>query len=552
MNTIKNTSKVDLAPENGLAGLKHWRQDALAGLIVALVSIPLSLGIAMASGAPPICGLTSEIIAGLIFPLIGGAYVTISGPAAGLAPILYSSITALGHGDMALGYKLVLPVIMFAGLVQLVLTYFKAAKFSYLIPRAAVQGMLTSIGLLIFSKEIPHFVGHQYKSHQLLGVLAETPAHLRELNPSVFITASVCLTLLFMLPKIKLKWMRYFPAHLVVVVAGIVLAGLFHLSGAHLVDIPMNPLQQGIVLPDFTTLFSQPHIIPTIIISVLALTFVDGTESLATIHAVDQIDPFRRRSNPHRTLFAMGVSNICSGFIGGLTIIPGIMKSSTNIFAGGRTAWANMYNAIFITIFLVLGHDLIRLIPIAALSAVLVHIAFKLAGPHQWKKMYDLGPEQFLVFCTTIAVTVTSDLLAGIASGIAAKIFVLLFYYMKAGYANGENVSILGCFKKLFTSPLGRVETGDEYVDIYFSGPLTCFNNLSVRAVLQEAAPHGRKVRIHLLPEAGLVDHSSTMYLKQFVDDAADRGLDVTVNGLKTFSTSSRHADAFRYRARFS
>jgi len=83
------------APQNGLQGLKHWRHDMLAGLVVALVSVPLSLGIALSSGAPPICGLTSEIVAGLIFPLLGGAYVTISGPAAGLAPVLYASILTL-------------------------------------------------------------------------------------------------------------------------------------------------------------------------------------------------------------------------------------------------------------------------------------------------------------------------------------------------------------------------------------------------------------------------------------------------------------------------
>src|SRR5581483_3681581 len=103
----------DDKPQNGLAGLKHWRSDMIAGLIVALVSVPLSLGIALASGAPPICGIWSEIIAGLIFPLLGGAYVTISGPAAGLAPVLYSSIATLGNGNMETGYKLILPVIMF-------------------------------------------------------------------------------------------------------------------------------------------------------------------------------------------------------------------------------------------------------------------------------------------------------------------------------------------------------------------------------------------------------------------------------------------------------
>src|SRR5271166_3687624 len=86
-------------PQNGIAGLKHWRHDITAGLVVSLVSLPFSLGIAVASGAPPVCGLISAIIAGLVLPFLGGSYVTISGPAAGLAPALFAAMMLLGRGD---------------------------------------------------------------------------------------------------------------------------------------------------------------------------------------------------------------------------------------------------------------------------------------------------------------------------------------------------------------------------------------------------------------------------------------------------------------------
>ena len=90
-------------PRNGLAGLRHWKQDLLAGLLVSLISLPLSLGIALASGAPPIAGLVSAIIAGLLMPFLGGSFVTICGPAAGLAPALFAAMLALGHGDREVG-----------------------------------------------------------------------------------------------------------------------------------------------------------------------------------------------------------------------------------------------------------------------------------------------------------------------------------------------------------------------------------------------------------------------------------------------------------------
>src|SRR3954467_12157166 len=173
-------------PQNGLAGLKHWRHDMLAGLVVSLISVPFSLGIAVASGAPPICGLISAIIAGLVLPFLGGSYVTISGPAAGLAPALLAAMTLLGRGDLAIGYPLLLVAICLTGLVQIVLAKFHAARFSALFPSSVVEGMLASIGLLIIAKQMPLLTGHPFHSHEFWGMVAETPLQLMHMEPQVF------------------------------------------------------------------------------------------------------------------------------------------------------------------------------------------------------------------------------------------------------------------------------------------------------------------------------------------------------------------------------
>lgn len=117
-------------PRNGIKGLKHWRFDLMAGLQVALVSLPLSIGIAVASGAPPVTGIISSIIAGLVFPFLGGAYVTISGPAAGLAPALFAGMLALGGGDLAAGYSLLLVAIFLTGVAQIVMAQMKMGRFA--------------------------------------------------------------------------------------------------------------------------------------------------------------------------------------------------------------------------------------------------------------------------------------------------------------------------------------------------------------------------------------------------------------------------------------
>ncbi|HEY9784143.1 MAG TPA: SulP family inorganic anion transporter, partial [Candidatus Obscuribacterales bacterium] len=279
------TAQANEAPENGIKGLKHWRQDMLAGLVVALVSVPLSLGIALASGAPAVCGLTSEIIAGLVFPFLGGAYVTVSGPAAGLAPVLFAAITALGEGDMQKGYHLVVGVIMLVGIVQIVLTKLNAARFCQVLPLSAVHGMLAAIGFLIIGKQIPNLIGHQYKAHEFFAVLAATPGELAHMTPSVFFISCLCLTLLFVLTKFKRGFLGAVPPQLIVVLIGLSLGQLFHLDEKYLVKVPSNPFAYGFVFPDLGALFADPKLIPTVILMVVALTLVDGTESLATMQA---------------------------------------------------------------------------------------------------------------------------------------------------------------------------------------------------------------------------------------------------------------------------
>lgn len=149
---------------------------------------------------------------------------------------------------------------------------------------------------------------------------------------------------------------------------------------------------------------------------------IDGVESLATIAAIDKIDPYKRRSNPNRTLLAMGVSNIASSLAGGLTIIPGGVKSTANIMAGGKTQWANFYNACFLLGMLLFLRDIINLFPYPVLAAVLIFTGYKLCKPSIWIHMYKIGPEQLVVFSVTAVVTIFTDLLVGIFAGILQNI----------------------------------------------------------------------------------------------------------------------------------
>src|SRR5262245_29883922 len=270
-------------PQNGIKGLKHFRHDILAGLVVSLISLPFSLGIAVASGAPPITGITSAIIAGFVLPFLGGSYVTVSGPAAGLAPILLASMIVLGKKDLAVGYPLLLVAICFAGCLQLILARFKMARFSAIFPTAVVEGMLCAIGLLIIVKQFPFLLGVKFHAHEFFEYVSELPSQIPHMQPTVFAIAVLSLAVMFARSACKAKCVKVVPPQVIAVVFGSVLGLFFGLKGTQLINIPENPLAHGFRLPDFQGAWSDTSIWTAIVTTVITLTLIDGIESLATV-----------------------------------------------------------------------------------------------------------------------------------------------------------------------------------------------------------------------------------------------------------------------------
>ena len=545
-------------PQNGLAGLKHWRHDLAAGLVVSLISLPFSLGIAVASGAPAICGLISAIIAGLVLPFLGGSYVTVSGPAAGLAPVLLASMLLLGRGDLKAGYPLLLVAICFTGLVQVVLARMKLARFSALFPASVVEGMLAAIGLLIVAKQLPLLVGHRFQAHDFWPILAEAPSQFLRMDPKVFFVGMSCLGLIFALASLNQRWLKAVPPQVLAAVLGLVLAGILGLKGDHLIRIPDQPFKHGIVLPNFRGILADSSLWFALTTTVVTLALIDGIESLATIAAVDKIDPFRRKSDPNRTLFAMGVSNVCSSLAGGLTIIPGGVKSTACIVGGGRTQWANFYNACFLILYLLLGRGVINMIPMSALGAIIIYTGYKLCAPKVWRHVARIGGEQLFVFTTTVLVTVSTDLLWGIAAGIAAKLLVESVIRanvergrpgapVSLGSTMGRWASHTG---ELFRNPIVQCRTVGEDYQIYFGRPLVCFNCVHLDAALERIPSGCSTVSLHLTELVTLVDYTAAGILRDFVDNFQQSGRGVArIIGLERLQGRSHEEACLRVSA---
>ena len=558
-------------PENGVKGLKHWKYDIMAGLQVAMMGIPLSLGIAIASGAPPVCGLISAIIAGFVFPFLGGAYITISGPAAGLAPALLAGMITLGNGDLAAGYPLLLVAISIVGVVQVILSIFNAGRFALFFPISVVEGMLMAIGMLIIIKQVPSFLGVIIPPIKSIPkAIISIPEQVMAMNPMICTIGAVALFLLFflsgILSRIQATWAKLVPVPMIVIVLGGLASWIIGIDEKYLIHVPLNVFEHGIVFPSFAEAFSRTDLYGSFLVIIITLVLIDGTESLATIAAIDKIDPFKRKSNPNVTLRAMGFSNTASSLLGGLTIIPGGLKSTVNMLAGGRTLWANFYYAIFQLIILLFAAALMNYVPKSALAGLLMWIGWKLCSNKVFKRIFSVGKEQIMIALVNVVVTLwTSDLLDGMIVGTLTKVALLVKDVVKASPGEGVGAAL----KELFRNPVIRI--GDSGVGsrsvmtvsatavlrgtvgemknpykIYLSSA-TCMNLVKLDAALKKiVVPEGMRANYMLILAGKVVDHTTMEYLHNFQDRAIEGGHTCVLVGMEHFRGLSDHALAYR------
>jgi carbonic anhydrase len=345
-------------------------------------------------------------------------------------------------------------------------------------------------------------------------------------------------------------------------------AWLLGVEEKYLIKVPSDIFEHGIVFPSFAEAFSRPDLYWPLVITIITLVLIDGTESLATIQAIDKIDPFKRKSDPNVTLRAMGVSNTASSLLGGLTIIPGGMKSTTNMLVGGRTLWANFYYAIFQLLFLLFATALINQIPKSALAGLLMWVGWKLCSHKVFQRIFAVGKEQMFIALVNVVVTLwTSDLLEGMIVGTATKIVLLVKDVVKVSPGEGIGTAL----KELFGNPVIRIGDGRGSRDvmtvsanvvlrgtmgemknpykIYLSS-ITCMNLVKLDAALKKiVVPEGTKANYMLILAGKIVDHTTMEYLHNFQDRTIEAGHTCVLVGMERFRGLSDHAMAYRIKA---
>jgi MFS superfamily sulfate permease-like transporter len=506
-----------------------WKQDLPASIVVFLVALPLCLGIAAASGAPPIAGLIAGIVGGIVVGSISGSPLGVSGPAAGLIAIVLTAVEDLG------AYELFLGAVVMSGLIQISLGLLKGGIIAYYFPNSVIKGMLAGIGILILRKQIFPAVG--YDEHAVEHLTFEEADHydqatefsnmLQNITPGAVVITVVGLALLLLWERPfiqRIRALATIPGSLMAVVAGIVLALIFQghsvleVGAGHFVALPELPKLSNIgefdfggliTMPDFGALLSYKFWMVAFTLAIVA-----SLETLLCVEATDKLDPWKRVTPANRELHAQGIGNSLSGLIGGIPITQVIVRSSANIQSGGRSKLSAILHGVLLLVAVLAIPGILMLIPMASLAAVLLMVGYKLAKPSQFKQMWKAGTMQFFPFVVTVIGVATIDLLTGVFLGLAVAIIHIL-------WKNYSTPFHFDPAKHLPGMP----------IHIELSEDVTFLNKAGIKRTLGEL-PDGAKVVIDARRTVDL-DPDVKEIIDEFMNEAGKRGITCERVGFK-------------------
>ena len=515
-------------------------KNIFSGFVVSLIALPLGLGLAMASEAPPISGIIAAVVGGLLVSILGGSHVTISGPGNGLVGVLLVAITTLGiQGAYA--------AIICSGMLLVLLGFLRMGKLADFFPSSAIQGMLAAIGLIILGKQFHIMLGNKLSLEGSVSYLLAIPETIQGVfyyqdTGLTFAAISGILSLAIMVfySKIRNQYLQLIPAPMWIVLLSIGFSYYYEMvlqqpnpiSAMYMISgIPSaNQIIEEIPIPNFSAIGSL-----SFWTSVLALTLIASIESLLSIKAVDKLDPQKRRSNVNRDLKALGLATVGSGFLGGLNVVTVIARSSVNVNNGGSNRSANFMHALFLVIFIVLFSTQLTRIPLPALMAILVYTGYKLASPALVRKIFSVGKEQLLIFFTTLLVTLFIDLITGIVAGLVVTFIIHVL-------VNKGAAVFIRNFLKPNVLMFQEKENGNYYVSVKHFCSFLNFYKLKQKL---EDVPEDKDVVVDF-SMCQFVDHTVMESVSGYQDVFAKRGGHFEVIGLDLHGTDSQHPFALR------
>ncbi len=493
-------------------------RDFIASIVVFLVAMPLCMGIAVASGVPAERGLITGIIGGVIVGAMAGSPLQVSGPAAGLAVIVFEIVAK--HGLSMLG-----PILVVAGLVQLVAGAFKLGQWFRAISPAVVHGMLAGIGVLIVAGQFHVLFGDSPKAHGLQN-LAAIPGAIAGVQFATLTQVEAALAVgvvtigsILLWEKFRPKALKLVPGALLGVIAGTVLAIALNLDVQKIV-VPES-IAAAIAIPGVADFAKMAN--PMLLVTAVAVAFIASAETLLSAAAVDRMHD-GERTKYNKELGAQGIGNMLCGFVGALPMTGVIVRSSANVQAGAVTRMSAILHGVWILAFVALLPWLLRMVPSAALAGVLVVTGWKLVSLDHVRHLfarYGLLPA--LIWGATFVMVVATDLLTGVLVGMALTLLELV-----------PNL------KKMRLN-IAQQDVGDEK-EIRLEGAAT-FVQLPKIAKVLDAVPNNGRVKLDTRGLTSL-DHTVAEALSDWMKGKARVGVHVELPSPCAFGDRLRAAGA--------
>lgn len=391
--------------------LDRFRADAFAGLTVAVVALPLAMALGVASGASPDKGLITAIVAGLLISMLGGSRVQIGGPTGAFVVVVFNVIATHGYDGLVLATLL-------AGIILIVAGYMRLGRLIRYIPHPVITGFTAGIAVIIASSQIKDFLGLAIDDLPA-DFLPKWIAYAKAAGSIDPAAAGIGVGALALIVALR-RYAPKLPAYLVVIILASVVAAFFHLP-AETIGSRFPHMPHGLPSPAFPafSLTKLQEVTP----AAFTIAFLAGIEALLSCVVADGMTGFRHRSN--QELVGQGVANFASALFGGLPATGAIARTAANVKSGGRTPVAGMLHAAFLLIFVLFASDLMAYVPMAALAAVLLMIAWGMSEAERFIALLRMPIGERGILLLTFGLTVLVDLT--VAIGVGVTIASLLF-----------------------------------------------------------------------------------------------------------------------------
>jgi MFS superfamily sulfate permease-like transporter len=481
---------------------KNFVSDFLASIVVFLVALPLCMGIAIASGVPPAAGLIAGIIGGLVVGALSGAPLQVSGPAAGLAVMVYEFVQVYGVGAL-------IPLGILVGLTQILAAYLRFGLYFKATSPSLIKGLLAGIGVLIFSSQFHIMLDDTTKSSGLQNLFTIPQAFenvFMDLSTGIIhypaIIGLATISTIIFWNELRLKITRIIPAPLLAVLVGTFLATHYKFP-VKLVDIPDN-LFASFSFGGIADSFSIVNL--KFIGSAIGMAFVASAETLLCVTAVDKMT--KGASNYNKEMFAQGVGNMIAGLFGALPLTGVIVRSSANVESGGQTRNSAIMHGIWLLLLVLIFPQILGYIPMSALAAILVFTGWKLMNLSSIPGLWSKSRTEFLIYVVTVATIVSVDLLTGVIAGFLVSLFVLVFQLLKLDIKFAVD---------------GKSHT------ISFTGRVSFLNLPDLSKQLDEYKPEENTKIVVDLEDVEYIDHAIEEHLDHWSDKLKSEGHDVEI-----------------------